>query len=136
MKIFLLALVFLTMFDSHDAEARRPRRGAQRRARSCNCSSGIVGVKPPRECKDFDPRVQKMYEEQTQMMLSCCRPQANQEQLRKCYEGCKQPGRAGGNTSNHIFGRACDVRPGVQGKPYGLINWQHHGAHHVSTTGR
>ncbi len=132
-QLLLLALVFSLAFDSYDADAR-PRRSQIRRGKKCRCSSGS-GLRPPNACKGYSPAVQKMFVAQRGQMISCCRPPKNQAKLRACFNRCGQRGRAA-SSSNHSLGRACDVRAGGIARKYGLRMLRHHGANHVSTTGR
>ncbi len=100
-----------------------------RLATSCSCNSGH-GLHPPSACgSGYSRNVQRMYNENSDEMISCCRPRAVQDYLIRCYNQCGQPGRAVKN-SRHITGRACDTTNGSVGRRYGLSYVPHHGSNH------
>lgn len=105
-----------------------PSRGA-RLAASCNCDSGY-GLEPPSSCgSGYSRSVQRMFDDNEEQMISCCRPREIQDYLIRCYNACGQPGRAVKN-SRHTTGHACDTTSTSIGRRYGLQYVPHHGSNH------
>lgn|GEM_PF-7067777 len=125
-----LSLLFLSVFlqPSFPALAELPTQTLRQTA-ACNCDSGH-GLHEPSSCGgSYSRNVQRMFDENPDEMISCCRPRAVQDYLIRCYNACGQPGRAAKN-SKHVTGRACDATNGSVGKRYGLSYIPHHGSNH------